>query len=297
MDGLARSERLITDLGQLRAVDESIVPVVGEEELAEKLRRDGERVVVHRGRCWAETRPGFYRPVNWLARLSTEEATWPTVWCWGFHACLTASDARHANAAFPVHLVSDLDTFDEERLASSRRYKLRKARRQVHLVELTGPELLREQGYEVLVSARTRTGYGRVPSRKAYVAALDRFGEPARGIVLAGLIDGKLGGYVTGYAVDGTAYVGDVLIATEALSTHISTGLTYEFIYACRRSGKIRELVHGLHAREDEGLCRYKEWVGLPVQRVPSTVKLLPGAGAFIRNRNPHVYYRLTGRG
>jgi hypothetical protein len=297
MSSFIQSARSISDLGQMRDVNESSVPVVGEEEMAEKFRRDGQRVVVHRGRCWAQALPGFYRPMHALARLSAQQATRPTVACWGFQACLAASDAHHANAALPAHLVSDLDSFDERRLPASRRYKLRKARRLVRMVELTGPALLREQGYEVLVSARTRTGYGRVPTRDKYLAALARFGEPARGIVLAGLVDGRLGGYITGHAVDGTAYVDNVLIATEALSTDIGTALTYEFIYACRRSEKIHEMVHGLHAREDEGLCRYKEWVGLPVQRIRSRVAMLPGAGAFIRRRNPDVYYRLTGQG
>lgn len=283
---------------QVRDIGESCMPVVSEAVLADLQRRQGKRVVEHAGHRWTEARFGFYRPVNALARLSAEDATWPTVRAWGFHACLTDADAHRANAAFPAHLVSDLAAFDEVRLPSSRRYKLRKARKQVHMVELTGPGLLREQGYDVVVSARTRTRYGHVPTNDEFLASLQHFGEPAFGIVLAGLIHGKLGGYMTGHAVDGIAYVDDVLIASAALSTtEISTGLMYEFIYACRRSGQIHELVHGLHAREDEGLCRYKEWLRLPVRRLPSRVRMVPGAGAFIRRRNAHVYYRLTGRG
>jgi hypothetical protein len=46
---------------------------------------------------------------------------------------------------------------------------------------------------------------------------------------------------------------------------------------------------------EDPGLCRHKDWLGLAVQRVPSRIRLLPGAGAVIRRRRPHAYYRLTG--
>jgi hypothetical protein len=292
-----RSTYPASDKEQFRDVGEACVPVVGETVMAEKLRRDGKHVVVHEGRYWADSRLGFYRPVNDLARLSVDEATWPTIRAWGFRACLTDSDARHANGALPAHLVSDLDGFDEELLSSSQRYKLRKARRKAKIVELTGPALLHDQGYEVLVSARKRTGYGALPSRAGYLAALGRFGEPGGGIVLAGLIGGRLGGYITGYAVDGTAYVGTVVIATEALSTHVSTGLTYEFVFACRRSGNIHELVHGLHAPEDEGLCRYKEWLSLPVRHLPSRVKMVPAAAAFIRRRSPHVYYRMTGRG
>jgi hypothetical protein len=296
MGSSVRSERSIGGLEQMREARESCMPVVAEKDIAEKLRRDGRRVVVHRGRYWTPAKAGFYRPVHPSARLSADEATRPTAACWGYQACLTSADARHANAAMPSHVVTDLDSFDEEQLPASRRYKLRKARRQAHLVELTGPALLREQGYEILVSARARTEYGTVPSREQYLAMVDRIADPAYGIVLAGLIDGRLAGYITGHAVDGTAYVGHVMIATEAMSTQLSTGLTLEFIYACRRSGKVQELVHGLHAREDEGLCRYKAWLGLPVERMPSRVVMLPGLGPLIRRRKPDAYYRLTGR-
>jgi hypothetical protein len=296
MSSLVRSAASTDSLAQTREVHESRIPVVTEAELADRLRRDGRHVIRHRGRSWTEAKPGFYRPVHPCARLSAREATWPTVACWGYQACLDEPDATHATGAFPVHVVRDLDQFSEDRLPASRRYKLRKARRQVRMVELTGPALLREQGYEVLLSARTRTRYGAVPTREEYLAGLRRFGDPARGIVLAGLIDGQLAGYIVGWAVDGIAYVGDVMIRTEAMSTPISTGLTLELIYACQRSGGIVELVHGMHAREDEGLCRYKDWLGLPVVRLPAKVRMLPGIGPLIRHRKPHAYYRLTGR-
>jgi hypothetical protein len=281
----------------MRDVHESSVPVVGEAEEAEHLRRGGRHVVLHRGRYWKQLQPGFYRPVHLLARLSAQQATRPTRACWGYQACLAEDDVHHANASIPVYLVSDLDAFDEERLRQGRRYKWRNARRHARLVELTGPAMLRSQGYDVLRSAHARMAYGHLPTRAAYLASLEGIGAPAQGVVMAGLVDGRLGGYLTGHAVDGTAYIRDVVVATDALKTHISTALTYEFIRACRRSGCIREVVHGLHARENEGLCRYKEWLGLPLRGVPARVTMLPGTAAVIRRLSPDKYYRLTGRG
>ncbi|MGY2003853.1 hypothetical protein [Blastococcus sp. SYSU DS1024] len=121
-------------------------------------------------------------------------------------------------------------------------------------------------------------------------------GSAAHCIVLAGLVDGRLGGYTSGHAVDGTAYARDMVIAGWALPTSISAGLMHEFFAACRRAGTVHEVVDGLHAREDEGLCRYREMLGIPVQRVPARLAMPPGVGAVIRRRNPHKYYRLTGR-
>jgi hypothetical protein len=297
MTRVIRSERPASGLDQTKDVGESLVPVLGEEEVARTLRRGGQRVAVHRDRWWVQTRLGFWQPVHDMARLSAWEATRPSLACWGFQACLSPNDAVHANAAYPVHLMSDLGNVDEKALASSVRNKLRKARRLVRLVQLTGPALLREQGYDVYLSARSRTGYGRARTRTKYLEAVDRFVDPGRAVALAGLVDGRLGGYLVGHAVGQTAYIDTTVIATQTLPTGISPALTYEFIHACRRTGTIRELVSGLHARENDSLCGYKERLGFTVQRLPSRVAMLPGAGAYIRRRKPHTYYRLTGRG
>jgi len=295
LSNAARNERSKIVEDQCRDAADCVVPVVSEAEMAKHLQRRGQSVTVHRGRYWKQTRPGFFRPVHPLARLTAYEATRPSWTSWGFQACLAECDVSYANGAVPVYLISDFDEFREDRLSSSRRYKLRRSRKHARLVQLTGDALLREQGYDVLQSSHSRTGYGTMPTKEQYLANLDAFVEPAQGVVLAGIIDGRLGGYVTGYAVDGTAYVHDVVIATDALKSGISTGLTYEFMFACGRAENINEMMHGMHVREDEGLCRYKEWMGLPLRRVPSRVNMLPGAASLIRRRNPDKFYRLTG--
>jgi hypothetical protein len=287
---------LNTDGDQFRDVADCVVPVVSEAAMAKHLQQRGRRVTVHRGRYWTQTRPGFFRPVHPLARLTAQQATRPAWGCWGFQACLAEDDVYYANGTLPAYLISEFDSFQEDQLSGSRRYKLRRSRKHARLVELTGDALLREQGYDVLQSSRSRTGFATLPTREQYLADLEGFTQPAAGVVLAGLVDGKLGGYITGYAVDGTAYVNEVVISTDALRTNMSTGLTYEFMFACARSTNIREMMHGLHVPEDDGLTRYKEWMGLPLLRLPSRVAMLPGAAPVIRARSPHKYYRLTGK-
>ncbi len=282
---------------EVRDISEAHVPDVSEAERAKHLRARGRRVVQHRGRSWYQVLPGFYRPVHLMARLSAVEATRPALACWGFQARLTDDDAARANAFMPTHLVSELDSFDESSLPKGRRNTLRRARERAWLVQLTGPALLQEQGYEVLTSAHARTGYGPLPSsREAYLESLRDFGAPGSGVVLAGIVDGRLAGYLTGYAVDGTAYAADGVVATWALRTNISAGLFYEFVYACQRTKTITEIVDGLHARENEGLCRSKELNGIPLARVPARLTMVPGAAAVLRRRDPDKYYRMSGR-
>jgi hypothetical protein len=267
-----------------------------EAERAAWLHEQGQRVVQHRGRWWTALRAGFWRPVHLLARLSAAEATRPAAACWGFQAPLRPEDAGAANATAPMHWIDDLEAFGEHGLSSNRRQQLRKARRQVEIVEATGPALLRDQGYAVLVSSQRRTGYGKLRAREEYVDDLERSVRPGRRFVLAGLVGGRLGGYVDGFAVGATAYLDHVVIATEVLGTQIGIGLQFAFVESCRRSDGVREVVHGLHAPEDESLSTYKQRIGFPVRHVPARLWVVPGALPLLRRAAPAVYYRWTGR-
>lgn len=281
---------------QTRDVSLATVPVLREADMARYLRAMGRRVVEHRGRQWEQILPGFYRPVHPLARLSSTEATRPTRACWGFQACLADGDAHRADAAVPAHLIGDLDSIREEALPGSRRAALRKARRRVELVQLTGPDLLQQNGYDVYRSYHRRTGYGSLPTPEEYQSSLEHFCDPGHGLVLAGIVNGRLGGYISGHAVDGTAYIREVVVASEVLDTQISIGLTYEFFFACRRSTEVKEVVHGFHTPENAGLCQHKDRLGMTVERVPARVVMPPGIEALMRRSNPGKAYRLTGR-
>lgn len=268
-----------------------------EAELAAGPREPG-RVVLHRGRYWRETVRGLFEPIHPLARLSATEATRPSPLCWGYHATLSEASRGAANGTKPMHMLTDVEGFGPDRLSPNRRYHLRRSQRDVTLVQLLDLGLLEREGYAVFQSAQSRTKnpYRAIASRAQFLDELSWFiGRPSA-IILAGLVGGRLGGWIAGFAVDGTAYVEIVDLATEALPTHISTGLHVAFVEACRGSGGIREIVHSPHIPEDTALAVFKEGIGFPVVRVPSRVWLLPGADALIRRRKPFLHYRLTGR-
>jgi hypothetical protein len=268
-----------------------------EDAFAKWLRERGARLVSHRGRWWKRSLRGFYEPVHWLARLTCDEATAPAVSRWGFRANLDDAFASSANGSIPLFWLPDLAGYDEHRLSSNRRNQLRRCRKRVQIVELSDPDLLRDQGYEVCASSLSRTAYRQVPPREAYLHDVAADVHCGRRLVLAGLVDERLAGYVIGYAVDGIAYLDDVTISTEAMSSYMGIGLHFEFAQACRRSSGITMLVHGLHSREDAPLCTFKVGMGFAVRHVPTRVRINPLAGSVIRRRYPDKYYRLTGRG
>lgn len=115
-------------------------------------------------------------------------------------------------------------------------------------------------------------------------------------LTIAGAIRNKLGDYITGWAVDGTAYMVKGCYATEALPTCIVTGLYYGFIQVCQRSGKIHQIVNGLHLRELPNLYFYKEVMKFPVEFIPTKLAINPVIKQLIRWRYPDNYYRLSGR-
>lgn len=278
------------------AADAQLVPMTEAELASDPPGR--WRTVVHRGRHWRETFPGLFEPIHPMARLTAWEATRPSPRCWGYHAALVESSAAGANAAMPMHLLADLDGFRIESLSANRRYHLRRSQRQVTCVQLVGVGRLESEGYEVFRSAQGRTGnpYRSIESRSALLDEMAWYASRPSAIILAGLVDDRLGGWIAGYAVDGTAYIEIVDLATEALSTHIGTGLHMAFIEACRRSPGIREIAHSPHIPEDRALVVFKEGIGFPVVQVSSRAWLLPGADTLVRWRKPFLHYRLTGK-
>ena len=280
---------------QLMDLPEVKINSLTEEEYAQKLRSQGKNVILHKGRYWKESIVGFYEPLHYLARLTSEQATSLSVLNWGSRASLCEEDATEANGSIPIHLLSDIAGYDENSLPQKRRTDLRKCLKLVKFVQLIGPALLQEQGYEVLCSSLARTGHKKPPSKQEYLASLDGFTTDKNRLVLAALIDGKLGGYIDGLAIEGSAYMISGYYVTEALNTSMVTGFNFEFVQICRRSGGIQEVSDGLHLRERPTLDQAKSSIGFPVKYVPAKVYMNPIVKPLIRRAFPHKYYRLTG--
>lgn len=269
--------------------------VMTEQELATWLAERGMNVVCHNGRYWRETYPGFFAACHPLARMSEGEATRPTPFCWGFRSSLRDADAGTANGSVPLHLLTDIANYTWQTRSPRCRNKLRNLRKQVDIVALHKPDLLLDQGYNILYSAHARNSYGKVPKRSDYQKNIERYYASGRGLVLGGLVDGKLAGYLTSYAIGTTAYVDELFLDSRYLNTNISLGLFFDWMQICRRTVAIREVVHGLHAREAVGLCRHKIDLGLQVVHIPARIWFAPFADAVVKKLRPHVYYRLTG--
>jgi len=280
----------------MRDVSEAVLTSMTEEEFARWRCKEGANIVFHHGCYWEERRFGFYQPIHLLARLQIQQTTRPMQFCWGFLASLCEDDAVSANGSIPIHLLSNIQNYDLYSINKNSRQNIRKNRHLFNIVELTDTQLLQDQGYDVFLSATTRTRWKSSLSREKYIANLVDYVVPKRRLILAGFNDKKLCGYITGYAINGTAYGEDLYITTEASEYNLNRILLFEFVQVCRRSGGIYEFAIGQHWREKPGVVEFKERMGFPITYIPAKVEINPLVEQFIRWKYPHQYYRLTGR-
>lgn len=269
---------------------------LSDAELAAMQLAEGDRVAVRGVTAWRSTFPGFYQPARLTARLRIADVGRPTPACWGVRAALAEADAAAANGTMPLYLLDTPDGFGEEVLSRNRRSDLRRCRRLVTFHTLRDSSLLDEQGHGVFMSAVERLGYWRPLSATAYRARVARRMAHGSRLVVAGLIDGRLAGYLDAYAAEGTLFPEEIYLATDALRTGIGTGLYVAILEHATVAAGIREVCNGLHTPEDPDLCRFKESLGFHVVQLPAAVRIPAPIGTWIRARRPATYYRLTGR-
>jgi hypothetical protein len=272
----------------------SILHPLTEAEHARYLERGGEKIVRHGDRFWRCQSSGFYYPTHELARLSREEAVRPASLCWGFRTSLREEDAAYSTGTLPIHILSDLPGYGIRSLEQKRRTSVRKFWKMVEVVELTSPDLLRDQAYEIVVSDYARHRYGKLPNREEYMETIGRFFEWNL-VVLAGLVDGKLGGFIVGLRVGSTAYIEEIRVHSDMMHTNMASGLVFELVQVCKRSPGLQEVAYALHVRENESLSYFKEDMGFPVKQIPSLCWFVPFAEKIISRKRPHTYYRFYG--
>jgi hypothetical protein len=265
-------------------------------ECARHRLQQGKHLIHFYDCYWEETLPGFYQPMHLMMPLPVQTTkNFRPLWSWGQRAVLCESDQQFANAAMTIHLLSDLPNFGLQSLPSNRRSQIRKCQKSVEFVHVTSAELLCEQGYEVYAMTVARGQFETPRSRSAYQQHCQILMDDPNRIVLAGLMDGRLVGYCYGCAVEDTAYFEYIFMADEALTTGISSGLRFEFIQACQRSGQITQIWDGWHQPDVPSLASYKADMGFAVTAIPCYVHVSPIVSRLLRWKYPYKYYRLTG--
>jgi hypothetical protein len=249
-----------------------VLPQLTEAEAAAWQQEQGRDIVQHKGRYWARTKSHFYQPIHLLAQLSADEATRPPGWSWGFRARLAPQEAASANATMPVHLLPEPHSYCATRLSADRRQKLRKGLSELDIVALQAPDILLEQGYGVALEAVALSPAMKLVEPAAFRRWVQSYFAPKRGLIVAGLKQGRLLGFCTNLAIDGAAYQEMLYVGAEGRRHHLTLCLFHSTASIVSRCAGIRELMNGLHLRE-------RPSVGLSICRHASG--WLPSLGRF----------------
>ena len=284
------------------ATSEVVPQRVGMKALADYLANQGREIVESGGVFWAsEERWGFYGPLHRVWRFRSRQIQRPRWSALAYVAVLSSADRWFANGGLGVHLLVDPQAFDVAKLPETRRRNLKKCRRQVQIERLRDPELIARDGFAVHESAMRRTGYGlaKHASREGYREFMvERVSDPRR-IVLCGLIDGRLVGYLEGWILENqgfdTAYINTVTLHSNHLTSQVGTGLVVDFIQICKRLPSVAEIVYGYKIDGDPALDTFKLGIGFPVCRLPSRIWILGPGRHLIRHWMPSRYHRYTG--
>lgn len=284
----------------MSAVGTAIVPdehvrSLSEEEMAGLRRDDGAGVAGRRGRYWESVVPGLYQPVSLVVPFAAHEIGRPTAACWGYRAVLAPGDADAANGSLPVHLAAVGGGLDTRHMSHGRVQDLRRCRSLVETRLCRDPDLLAAQGYSVYRSAQDRLHYWKDLEPAAYREMIRGRVADTRRIFVAGFLDGVLAGYLESFIVGRVVYAKDLIVATDALRSGISTGLYADTIELGLRAGAIDAACLGLDTPEARGLTEFKTSLGFPVVHLPARHQIAEPMAAAIRALRPWAYYRLTG--
>jgi hypothetical protein len=219
---------------------------------------------------------------------------------WGFRTALDDASRGQANASIPLHLVPDVDRYDESVLPRDARRAIRRmTRRSIRIVHVTDMRVLVDQSYPVAEDWYRRVDRPTpMPSQERHLADLERrLADPSWMVLAAIDAEDRLLAYQLSWAIDDAGYLWEIKVASDALRLGITAVLDYEAVRTFQRAGSIRRITAGLHQPEKATLTAYKVRHGFPVVQVPARAWILGPVGALMRRRRPEAYYRLTGRG
>jgi len=281
------SDDILIRQSQTDEVSGSTLTRLTETEYADLSARKGVCVYEHQGRYWRNSEQFgslLAVPIHWMMELTPEQATFPKSSTLAIKARVVHS-GQH-NGSFHLYVV-DPRTYGFRDIHSGTRKNIRRACRAGVTVEVATPELLEQQGFAVTRAALRKNRYRRPPREPEYVKKLydDTF-FGGKGLVLAGMVPTarghRLGGIMTGSALDGIANADDIYVAPWAKDTNVGARLVYSFIQACQRTSGVDKIIYGRVSR-DRGLEVFKARMGFPAVAVPAIVALRPGVRHAMR--------------
>ena len=264
----------------MRDINESVLTPFSEAKCAEWKQSRGKHIIEKDGYYLQQVKKGFYQSSNVLAQCPYEDISMPAWNAWGVRIALPPEDTAKANMNYHFYMLhgDDLLNYELSTLSSNRRNQVRRSFKRCQYYELLDKQLLLDQGYGVFTDCASRIGRTYVRPEDEFLLKCGNFindGENHH-MVLIGLVDGMLAGFIEAYAVEGVAYLETANFLSSALSSYVSVGLHYHIIRICKESPEIHTLIHGQVTYHTESLRTFKNSMQFKEIQVPAAVKISP---------------------
>ncbi len=251
-----------------------------EKEYANWLRSMNKPIVEKNGQYWLKVKKGFYQTTHLFSKNDLEQIQFPNLATWGIRSALSIKDQDKANINYHLHMITGekLENFSIDDLSSNRRSQIRRSFKKCDFVELLDKDVLYNEGFDLYKTSSDRIGRMNTQSKETYLPKCGNYINDGKNnhLVLAGFVDGRLGGYIEIVAVNGIAYLESANFHTFALPSYLSIGLHYHMIKICQKSPGIHTLVHGQVSHMKDSLRVYKKSLTFDEVQIPAFFKITP---------------------
>jgi acetyltransferase (GNAT) family protein len=253
----------------------------------------GARVSDFKGQYWVANGRGLWSPVDELAVLDRASIGWPSSRALAYRAVV--GDPADSNAWVPFELVPDLSSYSEKRLTKNRRREIRRSLEVDEYRVMTDPELLLRDGWEVVSGAATISGQKIAKSKYAYRKGIERRFATDPQLVIAGVHQGELGGYILAHAIGHHASLTEIYVAPWARRSHLGSGLYWLALSELAKVSGLEAAYLGMWFPEKPTLGFFKRSLGARIVDRPTYGKMRAPFGLALQRLRPNTYIRFGG--
>jgi hypothetical protein len=261
---------------------------LSQEELAAQLLQNNERVRFCRGGWWKEARSCFWLPCFDLAEFDHRLTRPPLGGTLGGYMHV-AAPGTPSNGYYPAIVRQSVKFYSISKLSKDRRYKVRKALKQLTVRVINTLDELLTNGYEVYVSCRERIQWGADKTDRETFQTWIRnsFGHDNR-LALGVYFGDKLVGFRHPYVIDDVATSSYIVSHSDYLKYFPNDALNHAFLSIARQTPGVHRAFFGPVSSKrslDEFKLEYAT-----VEYYPSYTWINPALKPFVASRLSRRY-------
>jgi hypothetical protein len=244
---------------------------------------------------WRAVKPFFYQPADIFTRV-VPRVRRPNAMAALGGFCHMVPDGCDANGKIVFNEIRNLNGYDLSAIQPRKRNKVRRGLRMLRLGQITSPEVLLNDGYNVYVDWEQRR-FGHSPAeldRKGYALWVRRLLLHPHLLILGAYYNGRLAAWIVVRANGERANLSKSFGHSEFHQLEPSSALTYAYVLICAQSPGVKSACHGLRSTK-VSLEEYKATLGFEHIEYPSYIHIRTVIKPIVRRLFSVEYRRLMG--